>query len=538
MEDEKSTDEDEHIRKFKIDRENLIKYKDSFLLNNDFDSGALRTSDSSIILRSVSLNTALDDTKNLTCEVCSFREKMGRNRRHPQKEIKRKFQRHEISTILFLGVIDFIGFCSMSVMAPFFPREAEKKGMDTSHSGYVFSFYALVMFLTAPFFGKIIPHVGTKFMFICGIFVNAISNILFGLLPYIQNNTMFAVFCFIVRGVEAIGAGAFSTASFIYVIHLFPDNVSAVLGVMETFAGLGMSIGPAFGGLMYAFNGFSSSFYFLGFVMLCLIPFYYCLLPPLNSNRPARHPGTFFKLMKIPSLLVIFLVVVVSSNAWSFLDPTLEPHLRELHLSSQQTGFVFLTFSAFYGVFCPIWGFVGDKFNNHWSMMATGLLGTTCSLLFLGPSSLFNFESTLFLNIASLCLLGISVSLSLAPSFKALLESSVAKGYPDSISTYSIIAGIWSCGYSLGDMTGPTLGGILLEYFDYPTCTTTMALLAFIMAIICILFFGIIGDRPKKTERPVLHPLLMKDKIAYYGALSNSSDGVNITLTNSGACEV
>lgn len=40
---------------------------------------------------------------------------------------------------------------------------------------------------------------------------------------------MFAVFCFIVRGVEAIGAGAFSTASFIYVIHLFPDNVSAVL---------------------------------------------------------------------------------------------------------------------------------------------------------------------------------------------------------------------------------------------------------------------------------------------------------------------
>lgn len=123
MEDEKSTDEDEHIRKFKIDRENLIKYKDSFLLNNDFDSGALRTSDSSIILRSVSLNTALDDTKNLTCEVCSFREKMGRNRRHPQKEIKRKFQRHEISTILFLGVIDFIGFCSMSVMAPFFPRE-------------------------------------------------------------------------------------------------------------------------------------------------------------------------------------------------------------------------------------------------------------------------------------------------------------------------------------------------------------------------------------------------------------------------------
>lgn len=49
------------------------------------------------------------------------------------------------------------------------------------------------------------------------------------MLPYIENNTQFAIYCFLVRGFEAIGAGAFSTASFIYVIHMFPDNVSAVL---------------------------------------------------------------------------------------------------------------------------------------------------------------------------------------------------------------------------------------------------------------------------------------------------------------------
>ncbi len=34
--------------------------------------------------------------------------------------------------------------------------QAQKKGMDVSHAGYVFSFYALVMFLTAPIFGKIV----------------------------------------------------------------------------------------------------------------------------------------------------------------------------------------------------------------------------------------------------------------------------------------------------------------------------------------------------------------------------------------------
>lgn len=541
MDDDSPADDDEHIRKSRLDHQKFVQFKNAFMFNDDYvENSALRTSGSAsqhTILRSKSLNIDLDDVGDL-CEVCNYREKMGRNRRRPSVNKKATFQKHEMLVIFYLGLIDFIGFCSMSVMAPFFPREAEKKGMDVSHAGYVFSFYALVMFLTAPFFGKIIPYVGTKFMFLAGIFVTGTCNILFGLLPYIQSNTHFAIFCFLVRGFEAIGAGAFSTASFIYVIHMFPDNVSAVLGVMETFAGLGMSIGPAFGGFIYEFGGFPLPFYLLGAFMLFLIPLYFHALPALNSSRPTRQSGSLLKLVKIPSLLIIFLVIVISSNAWSFLDPTLEPHLRQLNLTSRETGIVFLIFSAFYGIFSPVWGYVGDKCNNHWSMMAIGLLGTAVSLVILGPSPILVIESTLLINVIALCMLSISVSMSLAPTFKSLLEASFAEGYPDNLSTYSVIAGIWSCGYSMGDMTGPTLGGVLLEYFSYPTCTTVMAILALIMACICLFFFGIIGQHKPKVIRPHLHTLLMRDKIAYYGALSNSSDEIHITVTNSGACEV
>lgn len=51
----------------------------------------------------------------------------------------------------------------------------------------------------------------------------------FRLLPLVQDNFQFKVLCFVVRGLEAIGASAFSTSSFVYVIQLFPDNVSSVL---------------------------------------------------------------------------------------------------------------------------------------------------------------------------------------------------------------------------------------------------------------------------------------------------------------------
>lgn len=124
MEDEASTDDEDHTKRTRNGRENFVKFKNEFLFHSEnFDSYAMRTSsDNHLILRSMSLNNALDDVADL-CEVCNYREKMGRNRRRPSQKTPRKFQRHEVMSIIYLGVIDFVGFCSMSVMAPFFPRE-------------------------------------------------------------------------------------------------------------------------------------------------------------------------------------------------------------------------------------------------------------------------------------------------------------------------------------------------------------------------------------------------------------------------------
>lgn len=84
----------------------------------------------------------------------------------------------------------------MSIMAPFFPREAAEKGLSDTLSGFIFSFYALVMFLTSPIFGKIvskaknnnkersrlifqIPKFGTKVLFLSGMLVAGACNLLF-----------------------------------------------------------------------------------------------------------------------------------------------------------------------------------------------------------------------------------------------------------------------------------------------------------------------------------------------------------------------
>lgn len=43
-----------------------------------------------------------------------------------------------------------------------------------------------------------------------------------------------------------------------------------------------------------------------------------------------QSSGSLWQLLKVPSVLVTGLVIVVGSNTWGFLDPTLEPHLRQV----------------------------------------------------------------------------------------------------------------------------------------------------------------------------------------------------------------
>ena len=49
------------------------------------------------------------------------------------------------------------------------------------------------------------------------------------MLAYIENFPTFAAYCFVVRGMEALGASAYATASYVFVVDIFPENIGSVL---------------------------------------------------------------------------------------------------------------------------------------------------------------------------------------------------------------------------------------------------------------------------------------------------------------------
>ncbi|KAK9879739.1 hypothetical protein WA026_006799 [Henosepilachna vigintioctopunctata] len=425
-------------------------------------------------------------------EVAWIRERLMRTNSHVEKIQLKNFSKTQLLTLFLLALVDFMGFCSMSIMAPFFPHAASKKGMNETVIGLVFSFYALVMFLTSPIFGKILPKVGTKCLFLCGILIASVSNVLFGFLIYIDDFTLFTTLCLLIRSLEALGVCAYSTASYVYVVNTFPNSIGSVLGILETFVGLGMSTGPAIGGALYSLGGFILPFLVLAIAMVVTVPLNLFLLPNVEDCSMSNKSTSFFKLIKIKEVLVVGLVIVFTSSTWAFLDPTLEPHLRQFSLTPEKVGLIFLLFSALYALASPFWGWLADKIDNHWSMMVIGLFLSTTGLLLLGPCPYIpglNSIKSLNLIIVALCLLGVSVALTLLPTFRGILTSATNAGHKESLGTYSIVAGVWSCLYSLGEVIGPSLGGFLLQYYGFPLMSTVMAALTFAIGVFTLCFY-------------------------------------------------
>lgn len=69
----------------------------------------------------------------------------------------------------------------------------------------------------------------------------------------------------------------------------------------------------------------------IGVGMILLVPLNMILMPKIESQPSNTTDGSFRAIIKIPQILIVCAIIVVVSITWSFLDPTLEPHLRKVN---------------------------------------------------------------------------------------------------------------------------------------------------------------------------------------------------------------
>ncbi|KAL1513327.1 hypothetical protein ABEB36_002749 [Hypothenemus hampei] len=340
------------------------------------------------------------------------------------EETKTKFTCKQKIALIMLALGDFMSVCSMSIITPFYPSVSAKKGVPSSLSGCIFAIYALIMFLFCPIFGKITPKLGAKPLFVIGAFAAGISNISFGLIDRFDSYNLFIISSFGIRIIEALGASAYSVATYVLIIDIFPQHIGFVRGLLETCIGLGLCAGPGLGGLLYGVGGFGLPFYVTGSVAI-FVAFVNMHILPSPKEENIDEGGSFLDLLRLPPIFLTCIITTVVAMSNSFIDPTYEPHLsKTFGLTPTQVGLLFILDSATYGCSSPIFGWITDRTVNYSWLMTTGLFGTSAALLFLGPSPFLTFlKSSVWLNAVCLTGFGITTAMTIIPTYQYIIDT-------------------------------------------------------------------------------------------------------------------
>ncbi|CAH6778130.1 MFS-type transporter SLC18B1 [Phodopus roborovskii] len=412
----------------------------------------------------------------------------GDGSRGRTRETSGRLSREQIYVLVSAASMNLGCMMAYSILGPFFPKEAEKKGASNTMIGMIFGCYALFELLASLVFGKYLVQIGAKFMFIAGMFISGGVTILFGVLDQLPEGPIFIVMCFLVRIVDAIGFGAVITASSSILAKAFPNNVATVLGSLEVFSGLGLIAGPPLGGFLYQSFGYEVPFILLGCIVLLMIPLNLCILPSYESD-PGEH--SFWKLVSLPKVGLIASVIISLSSCFGFLDPILSLFvLEKFNLPAGYVGLVFLGLALSYTISSPLFGFLSDRMPNlrKWFLVFGNLITAGCYML-LGPVPILHIKSQLWLLVLVLVVNGFSAGMSIIPTFPEMLSCAYENGFEEGISTLGLVSGLVSAMWSVGAFMGPMLGGFLYEKIGFEWAAAIQGLWALISGLAMGLFY-------------------------------------------------
>ncbi|KAM8945541.1 MFS-type transporter SLC18B1 [Pelodytes ibericus] len=412
-----------------------------------------------------------------------------------------RFSRSQIFTMMSTASLNFASMICYSILGPFFPQEAIKKGASNTVIGLIFGCFALFNFLTSLILGKYLVQIGAKFMFVTGMFVSACATILFGLLDKAPDGPVFIGLCFLVRSVDAIGFGASMTASFSILAKAFPNNIATAMGFLEIFTGLGLVLGPPIGGVLYQTFGYEIPFIALGCLILVLVPLNFFILPTYDA---VPSTDSFWTLFTFPKIWLMCFTIFSLSACLGFLDPTMSLFVTEkFHLQVGYVGLVFLGLALSYSLSSPLLGLISDRLPGlrKW-LLIVGNLGTSGCFFMLGPAPIFHIESKLWLFVFVLVLNGFCIGLSGIPVYPEMLSCAYENGFEEGLSTLGLISGLFGAMWSSGSFVGPTLGGFLNEKLQFQSAAALQGFFPLVCGVLVFIFY--IWEIYKKKKRPSL----------------------------------
>ncbi|XP_066159093.1 MFS-type transporter SLC18B1-like isoform X1 [Euwallacea fornicatus] len=435
-----------------------------------------------------------------------------------------KLTKGQVLTLLVAGTANFCSGLVCSLQAPFYPAVAEKKGCTATEYGLVFGIFEFVVFIVSPLYGQHLNKIGPKYTFNGGIYTTGICAILFGFLDKVEERLSFIILSFVIRIVEAMGNAAFLTASFAIIAKEFPDKVATTFASLETFFGLGLIVGPTVGGALFQLGGYTLPFAVMGSMLFASAILTAFVLPKHDAGTDKEKGPSVFKILKIPGVLLATASIIVTSTSISFLQATLEPHLRLFKLSPVILGLMFVINGGVYAVTTPLWGWICDNLGIPKVVTAIGSLLVAAGFCLIGPAPFIPLPTIFWITIIGLVLHGLGMGAQLVASFGDALKTAVLYGFPNDLETYALVSGLWTSSFALGAFIGPSIAGILYDTVGFRNASMFIVAIHLMVGVITIVFIWVF-------RQPSAYIELKDDKLSN-GDLEHSQRSLSQSVDN------
>lgn len=373
---------------------------------------------------------------------------------------------------LLLSFTLFIGFCTYTIPATFYPLVCQTYKVSESLMGFILATYPIGSFFSGLYAGEYMHKWKIKHSLIGVKILLALSFLCFGLCQYIANRNTFIVMSFISRLFQGVGMGLLYTLSMAHLPILFPETLIKKIGYLEITTALGIGLGPLIGsGLNYAggtlmmYGGISG----ILLIETIITPFYY---PHIELNHEEDKDHKFFKQIYNRDIIINFFAFVFSVWNITFLMPGIALRVKELGGTEIQTSILFVIMQLSYIIGCYSVGFYPDINYQTILIFAFG-----CNLV---AFFLYYFDSLITLGIGFL-ISGFPQAMISIPNIPANIKS-LEERFPNNNNSQlhsNLASGIFNAALAMGEFLGPIIGGGLGEELGFSNSILFLVLVFF-----------------------------------------------------------
>lgn len=356
-----------------------------------------------------------------------------------------------------VGLATFTDLVAYSVAVPVLPDLGTRLGASPTLIGLLFASFGLTLMAVSIPMGSMSDRIGRRAPMVGGLLTLSLSTVLFAFARDVPS-------LFAARLVQGAADAVTWVVGFALIADLYgPAERGRVMGLVMSGTSVGLTLGPSIGGWLYEIGGITLPFIVVA-AAAAVVALLFLVLKLPAPNPAVRHVG-MRAVLGVPAVFMCIVAAIAGSGTITMLEPVLPLVFHsKLGLGPARIGLLFGIASLSSMLVHPIYGRLSDRYGGK-RLTAIGLALSAALLPVM--SLAWDVRSAAVL----MFVLWAALSMTVTPSLAFIAEAASAAR----VESFGVVYGAYNVAWAVGMLTGPALGGFLLERIGFGPLTLIWA---------------------------------------------------------------